>query len=232
MNAHVRRKLDMAGRVRDFSRLHTSEDPSYAVVLTSFESHLDRAEALARQQRGGQITSRTARARRREHRAMLHENLLPYLVRVGEAVARTQPELGQTFELPKSKLANAVYRTAARSMFDQASAARDRFIAAGMTERFLTDLGETLDAFDKAVEESSEARLAHVGARADLEAVTEELMELVALLDGLNRYRFRNNAELTAAWDSARNVVGPSQPKPVEPSPQNPPGDDVVKPAA
>ena len=74
--------------------------------------------------------------------------------------------------------------------------------------------------------------LAHVGARADLEAVTEDLMELVALLDGLNRYRFRNNAELTAAWESARNVVGPSQAKPVEPGPQNPPGDDVVKPAA
>ena len=139
---------------------------------------------------------------------MLHENLLPYLVRVGEAVAKTAPELGQTFEMPMSKLANAVYRTAARAMFDQASAARDRFIAAGMTEQFLTDLGETLDAYDKAVEESREARIGHVGARADLDAVTEDLMELVALLDGLNRYRFRNNAELTAAWESARNVVG------------------------
>ena len=62
-------------------------------------------------------------------------------------------------------------------MFDQASAARDRFIAAGMTEKFLTDLGETLDAYDKAVEESREARIAHVGARAELEAVTEDLME-------------------------------------------------------
>jgi hypothetical protein len=231
MNANVRRKLDMAGRVRDFSRQHTSEDPSYAVVLTSFESHLARAEAQARQQRAGQITARAATARRREHRDMLHENLLPYLVRVGEAVARTQPELGQTFVLPKSKVANAVYRTAARAMFDQATAARDRFISAGITEQFLADLGETLDAYDKAVEESREARIAHVGARAELDVVTEELMELVALLDGLNRYRFRNNAELAAAWDSARNVSGPSRSKPAGQEPQDPPG-EVVKPAA
>jgi hypothetical protein len=28
------------------------------------------------------------------------------------------------------------------------------------------------------------------------------------MLDGLNRYRFEGNAELLAAWESARKVVG------------------------
>ena len=229
MNAQVRRKLDMAGRVRDFSRLHMSQDPSYAAVLTSLETRHGRAEALATQQRAGRLTSRAATARRVEIRKILHEKLLPYLVRVGQAVARSTPEVGQRFQMPTMRLTNAAYRTAARAMFDEATAARDRFIASGMTELFLTDLGEALDQYDAAVEEAREARIGHVGARADLEAVTEELMELVALLDGLNRYRFRNNAELSAAWASARNVIGRSQPRAPEPAG---PAEESVKPAA
>lgn len=232
MNAQVRKKLDMAGRVRDFSRLHMSEDPSYAAVLTSFESRLARAEALATQQRAGRLTSRSATARRVEIRRTLHEKMLPYLVRVGQAVAKTSPEPGQRFEMPTARLTNAAYRTAARAMFDEATGARERFVAAGMTEAFLTDLGATLAEYDAAVEAARQARVAHVGARADLEVVTEELMELVALLDGLNRYRFRHNAELSAAWASARNVVAsPQSPSQSQPGPEAPP-QDAAKPAA
>jgi hypothetical protein len=51
--------------------------------------------------------------------------------------------------------------------------------------------------------------LAHIGARADLIAVARELVELAGVLDGINRFRFRNDPELLAAWESARNVVGP-----------------------
>ena len=221
----------MAGRVRDFSRQHMAEDPSYTALLTGLEERLARIEALATQQRAGHLTSRSATARRKELRRTLHEKLLPYLVRLGETVSKTSPEVGQRFEMPRHNSANAAYRIAARAMFDEAASAREQFLAAGMTELFLTDLGATLDGYDKAVEESREARVKHVGARADLETVTEELMELVALLDGLNRYRFRNNAELSAAWESARNVVGTPQVKPAEPGPQDPPG-EVVQPAA
>jgi hypothetical protein len=114
-------------------------------------------------------------------------------------------------------------------MFDEAVAARERFIAAGMTELFLTDLGQVLDQYDAAVDDARRARVEHIGARADLEVVTEELMELVALLDGLNRYRFRNNAELSAAWESAKNVVANPQRRPEQP--EGPAG-DTVKPAA
>jgi hypothetical protein len=220
MNKQIRKKLDMAGRVGDFSRQHMSTDPSYAAVLNSFETRLARGHALVSQQRAGQVASRTAAARQQEMRRALHEDFLPYLVRVGQVVAKTSPDLVQGYEMPTSRHTNLAYRTAARAMFDQAVAARDKFIAAGMTELFLTDLGEALDQYDAAVEDARQARIGHVGARADLEVVTEELMELVALLDGLNRYRFRHNAELSAAWESARNVVARPQPKPDEPGGQ------------
>lgn len=150
-------------------------------------------------------------------------------MRVGQAVAKVSPDLGQRFEMPTARVTNSGYRTAARAMFDEATAARDRFIAHGMTELFLTDLGVALGEYDDALEDARQARIAHVGARADLEMVTEELMELVALLDGLNRYRFWNNAELSAAWASARNVVGTPQTRTTEPDGL---GEEEVKPAA
>jgi len=62
----------------------------------------------------------------------------------------------------------------------------------------------------KSLSEAANAgRRDHVGARADLTAVADEIMEVVRLLDGLNRARFASTPDLLAAWDSARNVEGP-----------------------
>jgi len=52
-----------------------------------------------------------------------------------------------------------------------------------------------------------------VGASADLEAVAGEIAEHVQLLDGVVRYRFGDDAELMGVWASARNVLGPFNPK-------------------
>jgi len=56
-------------------------------------------------------------------------------------------------------------------------------------------------------------RREHVGASADLKAVAAEIKEQVRVLDGLVRFRFGENAELMAAWASARNVLGPFKAK-------------------
>ncbi len=88
-----------------------------------------------------------------------------------------------------------------------------------------------MDEFDASVVESNEGRRDHVGARAELKAVSDELMQLVEMLDGLNRYRFCGNAELMAAWESARNVV--TGPRPAEEPPvEAPKAEGDVRPAA
>jgi hypothetical protein len=50
-------------------------------------------------------------------------------------------------------------------------------------------------------------RQAHVGARAELRAVADEIVQIVRVMDGLNRYRFKNDPNLLASWESASNVV-------------------------
>jgi hypothetical protein len=80
----------------------------------------------------------------------------------------------------------------------------------------LEALAGALGEFEKTLEASREGRRNHVGASADLKAVAAEIKEQVRVLDGLVRFRFGENAELMAAWASARNVLGPFKAK-VEP---------------
>ena len=56
----------------------------------------------------------------------------------------------------------------------------------------------------------TDARRAHIGASAELAAVAEELIQVVRLMDGLNRYRFADDANSLAEWESASNTVGRS----------------------
>jgi hypothetical protein len=56
---------------------------------------------------------------------------------------------------------------------------------------------------------AASSRLAHVGANADLTAVTSEIMELIDRIDRLHRHRFRADRDALAAWESAKNVLGP-----------------------
>lgn len=184
----------------------SGDRPSYAGILSRLEDRIERAEFLARQQRGGQILVHASTARRKELRRALHDQLR-HLDRVGDVVAKTQPKLAQHFQLPTVNASGQAYRTAARAMLDEAVAQRELLLANGMASILLDDLRTVLDQYDESVEQAQAGRRAHVGAVAELAVVTSEIMEVVQMFDGLNRYRFRTNADLHAAWQSARNIV-------------------------
>ena len=65
MNRIVRRRLEMAVRVRDFMRAHPSTDANYAAVLAQLEELIARLEALAKQQQDGTVTAHASTVRRR-----------------------------------------------------------------------------------------------------------------------------------------------------------------------
>ena len=96
-----------------------------------------------------------------------------------------------------------------------------------MPEGFLDQLNATLDRYEQALNQQHAGRAAHVGARAELEAVTSDIMLIIRQLDALNRFRFRSDAESLAAWKSARDVAWPAQDKEAPPV-----GGDAQKPAA
>ncbi|MDP3911873.1 MAG: hypothetical protein Q8Q14_15925 [Gemmatimonadales bacterium] len=220
MNAPVRRKLEMAARVRTFSRTHSSTEPTYATVLSRFEERLAEAEAIAAKQHEARLAARGARTRRRELRRVVHFQLLPYLVAVGNVAARDRTELAAQFRLPNSNANNQAFLTAVKALGTAAEQQRDILVAAGMAPALLEELQRMISAFEIASEEARAKRLSHIGARADLQQIAGELMDEVRVLDGINRWRFGKEPEVMAEWQAARHLPTPAPTSPA--ADQNP----------
>jgi hypothetical protein len=207
MKAVLRRRLEMATRVRDFLRAHPTEGPE-ATGLVRLEELVQRAEALVAQQQAGVLATRSATKQREELRRALETTLLRYLVAVGVMAAKENSELAAQFRLPRN-VSHHAFLTAARGMLEEATAQKDLLLSRGMSRKLLGDLAAALSEFEHTLEATRTGRREHVGASADLLAVTSRITEQVRVLDGLVRYRFGGDAELMGAWASARNVVGP-----------------------
>jgi hypothetical protein len=231
MNRIVRRRLEMAVRARDFCRAHPSTDGSYATVVAQLKELIARLEALAKQEQGGFLTRHASAVRRRDLRRRLHNELLRHLVTVAALAAAEQPGLAEHFELSPGNASNEAFRTHAHKMLEQGQTQRDLLARHGLADKLLEDLAAAVRDLDASVEESNEGRRDHVGARADLKAVSDEVMKLVEMFDGLNRYRFSGKAELLAAWESARKVVVGPRPA-EEPQVETPKTEGEVRPAA
>ncbi len=217
MNRVVRSRLDMAARVREFFRAHPVEGQGDIAALTRFGELIGRADQLAAQQRNGVVATRAATLQRRAVRNALQSRLVRYLVAVGAVAVKGREELQAQFRLPRVSVPHRTFLTAVKAMLAKAESQRELLVSRGMSESLLADLTEGVAEFEATLEASHAGRRDHVGASAELAEVSSAILEQVRLLDGLVRYRFGDNPELMAAWQSARNVVGP--PKPGTPPP-------------
>ena len=207
MDAKVRRKLDMGARALEFGHAHSLESPGYAATMVRPEERLGRADMLATQQRDGILAVRAATLHKRELVGKMRRAHLTHLARIAEEAASELPELPQKFQLKPGKGSYRAFRTAARGMQIEAQGLRQELVKHGLVEPLLDDLGRLLDEFDAVVERGQEARRVHVGASAQLKVVADEVVRLVKALGGLNRYRFANEPDLLAQWESASSVV-------------------------
>jgi hypothetical protein len=236
MDRQVRRKLEMAVRVGDFFQAHPSADANHALVLGRLKEAIGRMEVLIAQQVGGFLSKRSSVVRRKELRRRLYHGLLRHLVTIAGSAAREKPELLEKFELPSTSASHKLFRTVARKMLEQGQAEKELLLKHGLGATLLDELSAAIDQFDASVAETSSGTLDHVVARAELEELSDEVMRLVGMLDGINRYRFERDPQLLVAWKTAKHVVsGPQVESTVPPSPtpeptQPPTGE--VKPAA
>lgn len=222
MNAHVRRTLDMAARVREFCRTHPAPNPGHAAAVAQLEERLARAEALADQQVAGQAAVSGAVVNKENLREEIYTTL-GLLAGLAKPAAREEAELAVGFARPRTKLSHQAFLTQARVAASNGTAHRDLLIRYGMPDTFLDELGGALDRFERALNDKHNGRAAHVGARAELGAVSAEIMLKVRQLDALNRFSFRKDAESLAAWKSARDVAWPREkPEPPEGGSQQP----------
>ena len=221
MNAQLRRRLEMAGRVRDFLRAHKTDGVGEGLGLAKLEELIARAEALDAQQRAGVVTTRLSTKHRKGIRRALQSKLLLYLRALGGLGDPENGEAAVQFQVPPSNASHQALLTAGRDMLEKAKGQTDVLLSRGMPPTLLDDLAGVLGGLEKTIEATRAGRRDHpslrsgqvVGASADLQAVGAEIKKQVRALDGMVRYRFGDNTELMGAWRSARNVLGPFKTK-------------------
>ena len=213
MNAQLRRRLEMAARVRDFLRAHQMDGVGQGLGLAKLEELLERAENLATQQRTGLAVERSAVKQRQELRRALQPRILGYLSAVGAVAATQNAELAEQFRMPSRTTTHQELLTMSRAILERATAQKELLVKLGMSEQVLDELTTALGQYEDTLQATSAGRREHVGARADLKAVAADISRQLRLLDKVVRYRFGDNAELMGAWESARNVAGSFQTK-------------------
>jgi hypothetical protein len=219
MNKLLRIRLDMATRVRDFLRAHKTDVVGEGPELARLEELVQRADELVAKQRAGLAAARSTTKQRSGIRDTLQTALLKYLRAVSLAAAKENTDLLAQFELPHRNVSHRGFLAAVKVMLVKAIEQKDLLVSHGMKPSLLDDLGTTLAEFEKTLEGSRAGRRDHMGATADLKAITAEILEQVRVLDGLMWYRFRDNAELMGEWAGVRNVLGPFQQKKQQPVP-------------
>jgi hypothetical protein len=224
MNGDVRRKLDMAARVREFVRAHAAAEPGFTPVVTRLDELLTRAEAILERQRQGSVAARGANAQRGELRRRIHARLVHYLVAVGSVAAKDQADVAQHFRLPRTNGSSKGYVTAVKALLAAGEGQKDLLQKAGLAPTLLDELAKMVADFEASTEAARTARRDHIGARVDLDVITAQLKEQVKLLDGITRYRFGDDVEMMAEWHAAKQML--RQPgaagAPVTPAPTTP----------
>ena len=213
MNALLRRRLEMAVRVRDFLRAQKTDAVGEGLGLAKLEELIQRAELLGAEQRAGVAVARTASEQRGKVRHELQTKLLLYLRAVGELAAQEDAQLVDQFRLPPSNASNQALVEAARGMLGRATEHKDALLKHGMSPALVDALADAVSEFEQSLEASREGRRGHVGASTDLQAVAKQIKAQIRVLDGLVRFRFGDQPQLMGAWASARNVLGPFKTK-------------------
>ena len=199
----------MSKRVLNFSKAHPDSSQGYSAALARLEKAVAEADVLAARQRDGINASRAATGLKQTLRRKIRRTQLFHLARVAESAAAEVPEIAQKFRLTKEAIPYLAFRTVARGMSAEARNQKELLVRHGLIDSVLDSLAENLDKFDQAVEQGTDARRTHVGASAELDALVEELNQVVRVLHGTNRSRFAEDPDSLAQWESASNVIGP-----------------------
>ena len=230
----------MAVRVRDFCETNPSTDPSFGSVLGRLKEAIDRMVALGSRQVTGLLSRHAATVNRQQIRRRLRNDLLRHLVTIAQDASAEKPGLGDQFEIPGFNLSSARFHAASKAMLELGLAEKQLLVKHGLSDKLLDDLGTTVAEYEGSITASNTSREDHISAGAQLTRVSEEILLLVGMMDGINRYRFRNDRDRLVAWDAAKHVASGPQPRseapaetpttPAGPGPGGQPGE--VKPAA
>lgn len=229
MRTLTRLVLAACARARDFFLAHPDPNSASAQVISRFIELLARAELLAQLHRASVVAGSAAVNLKNELRQVIETDLRS-LAGLSHGIALLHPEMPVHVRLPRAgKVAEATILTVARVAVNGALANKELFIANGMPETLLEKMTKDLDEYEAALTRQRNAVSTQVGANAQLNALSTDLVALLKHLDSVVRLRFGGDLEMMAAWKSVRNVAWPEPHEAITPAPE---GTDTTPPPA
>jgi hypothetical protein len=232
MNARTRSRLEMARRALEFAQAHPDTSDGYTAAVGELAELLARSKQLADQHRRGIAEVRAATQRKTNLRRSIRQGQLMHVATAAQRAAKEEPELAQRFVLARQPVPYLAFQSLARTVAAEAEGRKALLVKHGLVDSVLVSLTESLDSFDQALARGAEGRRIHIAAAVELSVVSDEAVQIVRVMDGLNRVRFAGDPDLLAAWRSASNVIGPSRPAVRPEEPEASMSEGAVKPAA
>ena len=220
----------MGDRALNFSLAHTDASPGYAEALAGLQQRLTRARQLAEIQQDGINQRKAANKRKSELRLQMQKTQLRHLSRVAQVAAQQNPALNGKLVLRNAPRPYRSFRALAGTMVAEAQVEKELLVKYGLADTVLNSLVESMSQFDQAMGESTDALRAHVSARVELEVLADQVVDIVGVMDALNRFRFAADPAVLAEWDTVSNVITPVRTADDPDVPPTPGGE--IKPAA
>lgn len=208
MRKQERRTLDAAERVLAFSREHPGEQPAVTSAVEVLTGLAAQATALLAQREGGERDwSSTVVGKARVRRGLRVQ--LEHLVGIADAASLRQPDQAVALRLPSLTAGRAQFAARVRDLVAAARGRQELLATYGLPDGLLGEIEQALARYEGVEGDKWVARQRAVGATAELRQVTRSIAIVLRHLDALNRIRFADDAEVLAAWRSARELYGP-----------------------
>jgi len=210
MTDEIRRKLDMARRVRQFLAAPPSAPPLMPVLVDRFLGELDRAEQFRRLVWRAE-GRRLAALDRRAAAARALNQFLGWLVRGARFAARETGPAALRLSRPRRVGAHADYLNQVQVLLQAVEAHPAELERTGVSSALVPEVWRQYQEYRDALAERDRSVLDRVGATAGLSAAVAGIMESVEQLDGVLAYAYRHDPGVAAAWRSARRIHWPGR---------------------
>ena len=159
-------------------------------------------------------TGKAAGQKASGRRKLLAEEIVNFIARPLLAVAKVThagfPERIRRYRVPnRHVLDTEEFLAASTALYELALSEKDALLAHGLPPTLLGEFEASLAEYVALPAEASAGKNAATKAQDTLEKTAQEMLDLIQYLDGLMRYRFKDQPELLAAWATARRVPWP-----------------------
>ncbi|MBK8003728.1 MAG: hypothetical protein IPK12_07195 [Gemmatimonadetes bacterium] len=202
--------INTAIAILGFAAAHPGGTPGLQAALTQLTALVARARALTEVKVDGALSATEAASQGNSLASDIFHYMLQPIAALARSAYRGDKVRITRFRMPRSgRLPRETFLALGRGILTAVREDLARFLDLGMEPELPAQLEAALTTLTAMPAQVQEGRRTRGRARTDLEKVEDDLLDLINRLDGLMRFRFRNEPETLAEWQRARNIPWP-----------------------